>query len=683
MARRKKRKKATGSTPLPPELAPSSSPAQAAGEELVEMEPLQDTDAAAAMQELAADATQDSLTSEVAEQLAEIDSSAPQSEQDTVLQPEPAVAETEKQKKKKARPPRERKQTGVVAFLRRHWFLFANMLYAWFYYVGIQLLRSTRIRRRRFMQQFQQMEKVLEQRNQVYRQRLIEWCKARWAAFTAPLDELRLRQTKFRLDLANAKRYGKPQRIRRVYLDMAGFILRGFWNGFRFLFNYLAPVAAIAFFIMQIQHYENLTFALRVEYAGKDLGYVRNESVFSRAESEMKGRIINETYIKPDDVIPRFTLSIVDKDDLISTDQLTDKLIQASGNELKEAYGLYIENHFVSAVTDGNALLLHLNSLLERHRTPEMSPQDRIQFVKKVQLKPKGLYPVSSVRPLEEVKQILEGEEKGEKRYTVVEGDDGLTIAAKNGIPYRDLKALNPHIEERLFIGDEVIVSQSVPFLGVQVTTTHTYEEEIDYRIEQKTDASRNIGYTRVVQAGSKGLRRVTEEVVLVDGVEKERTVIRSEELKAAVPQIVVVGGNRPLAVIPSTSSGSIGAGAFGWPTDGRRIYPGFMGYAGHTGADISWPGCFGAPIYASADGTVVAAGWGGLYGYRVIINHGAGVQTLYAHASKLYVSVGQQVSRGQTIAAIGRTGNSTGPHLHFEIRINGTPRNPAPYLYG
>lgn len=102
--------------------------------------------------------------------------------------------------------------------------------------------------------------------------------------------------------------------------------------------------------------------------------------------------------------------------------------------------------------------------------------------------------------------------------------------------------------------------------------------------------------------------------------------------------------------------------------------------YGAHTGLDIGAGS--GTPILAVADGTVTYASPMGTYGNLVIITHGNGIQTYYAHCSKILVSVGQQVSSGQSIALVGSTGNSTGPHLHLEVRINGSPVNPQRYLY-
>jgi len=106
-------------------------------------------------------------------------------------------------------------------------------------------------------------------------------------------------------------------------------------------------------------------------------------------------------------------------------------------------------------------------------------------------------------------------------------------------------------------------------------------------------------------------------------------------------------------------------------PVNGRREF--------HKGIDIPAP--YGTTIVAAQSGTVISAGWMGSYGYAVIIDHGNGVSTLYGHNSRVLVRSGQHVSKGQAIARAGSTGNSTGPHCHFEVRINGSAVNPARYV--
>jgi murein DD-endopeptidase MepM/ murein hydrolase activator NlpD len=112
----------------------------------------------------------------------------------------------------------------------------------------------------------------------------------------------------------------------------------------------------------------------------------------------------------------------------------------------------------------------------------------------------------------------------------------------------------------------------------------------------------------------------------------------------------------------------------FGW-----RTHPLLGNHRFHSGLDFA--AGYGAPIRAADSGQVIYAGWYGGYGKAVIIDHGKGMTTLYGHCSELHVSEGQSVKRGQVISAVGSTGLSTGPHLHFEVRRDGSPQNPADYL--
>ncbi|MEO1561405.1 MAG: peptidoglycan DD-metalloendopeptidase family protein [Cyanobacteria bacterium J06632_19] len=129
----------------------------------------------------------------------------------------------------------------------------------------------------------------------------------------------------------------------------------------------------------------------------------------------------------------------------------------------------------------------------------------------------------------------------------------------------------------------------------------------------------------------------------------------------------------RGSGIMALPSSGYISS-PYGW-----RSHPVLGQGRLHTGIDFA--ANYGSTIRAADSGTVIYSGWYGGYGKTVIINHGKGITTLYAHSSKLYVKSGETVKRGQAISAIGSTGLSTGPHLHFEVRKNGRPVNPANYL--
>jgi len=139
---------------------------------------------------------------------------------------------------------------------------------------------------------------------------------------------------------------------------------------------------------------------------------------------------------------------------------------------------------------------------------------------------------------------------------------------------------------------------------------------------------------------------------------------------------------------LSNSSTSKYTGGKFCWPAPsytrisspyGYRIHPIFNTKKFHSGVDLAAPG--GTNILAATDGTVKMAGWNGGYGNCVVIDHGGGVSTLYGHASKLLVSKGEKVTRGQVIAKVGTTGNSTGNHLHFEVLINGKTTDPMAYI--
>ncbi len=140
--------------------------------------------------------------------------------------------------------------------------------------------------------------------------------------------------------------------------------------------------------------------------------------------------------------------------------------------------------------------------------------------------------------------------------------------------------------------------------------------------------------------------------------------------------------GSATTAVSPTKAPGRLIVPVPGAPVTspyGYRIHPIYGTSRLHTGIDYGADS--GTPIRASADGVVVSAGWYGGYGNATIIDHGGGIATLYGHQSSMSVSAGQKVTQGQTIGRVGCTGDCTGPHVHFEVRVNGDPVNPANYL--
>ena len=221
-------------------------------------------------------------------------------------------------------------------------------------------------------------------------------------------------------------------------------------------------------------------------------------------------------------------------------------------------------------------------------------------------------------------------------------------------------------------------LSASVPYLTMTVQQREYYVDEIPYDIEYTDSAYLYKGDYKVTSAGEYGAADVVANVTYVNGEETQRTILSSVTLKEPVTEQRLQGTKERPTWLPT--------GTFRWPTSGRitsyfggRSSPGGIGSTNHKGIDIA--GSYGTPIYAADGGTVTYAGWMGGYGYLVQISHGNGYVTYYGHNSSLLVSVGDHVYKGQQIARMGSTGNSTGNHCHFEVRYNGVAKNPLNYL--
>lgn len=227
-------------------------------------------------------------------------------------------------------------------------------------------------------------------------------------------------------------------------------------------------------------------------------------------------------------------------------------------------------------------------------------------------------------------------------------------------------------------------------YLTVLTTTEEIEQEAIAFDEELKPEPNLYVGNTEIETEGKEGLKEITRKVVKENGQAVEAEVIEEEVVEEPVQQVVLTGTKNYDGYggedAPHRDEGvSVGSGQtydiLKTPIDTVRISSGFGTRWGrmHRGTDFAL--AEGSPVYAADAGTVYFAGNGGGYGNLVKIDHGNGMQTYYAHCSQLLVSSGQQVSRGETIALTGSTGNSTGPHLHFEVIINGSCVDPVDFL--
>ncbi|WP_039944553.1 peptidoglycan DD-metalloendopeptidase family protein [Thermicanus aegyptius] len=274
----------------------------------------------------------------------------------------------------------------------------------------------------------------------------------------------------------------------------------------------------------------------------------------------------------------------------------------------------------------------------------------------------------------EDLYQLLQKGTVEEKIYKIQEGDTLSEIAHKFNLKVSDLIRLNPGLTEDtlLQIGQQINVTALDPQVTVQTVIQKTNRQNIPYQTKYIEDKSLYKGQTKVKQKGVEGQKEVTLQITEENGIVTDQKVVDSTVISEPKDQIVIKGV-KSLPVAPT--------GMFRWPVYGGYVTSGF-GYRWgklHPALDIS--GVKDKTIMAADNGTVISAGWDGSYGNNIMIDHGNGYVTRYAHLSKISVKKGQKVAKGQAIGIMGETGNATGVHLHFEIIKNGTPVNPSKYF--
>lgn len=280
------------------------------------------------------------------------------------------------------------------------------------------------------------------------------------------------------------------------------------------------------------------------------------------------------------------------------------------------------------------------------------------------------------VTPLEQTIDEVTNEQEKNEVYEVVAGDSLSMIAIKTNIPMDKIIEMNDSLEDEnsmIRVGDELNITVPEPQLAIERSEELYYEEDYEADIIYIDNDEWYTTETQTLQEPSAGHRKVVAVVSYRNDKEISVEIEKEEITYEAVPKIVERGTIVPPTYLKPISGGRLSSqfGRRSAPTRGASSY--------HKGVDWATP--VGTAVIASSGGVVAKAGWGSGYGYVVYINHPDGKQTRYGHLSKVLVSAGQTVSQGQKIALSGNTGVSTGPHIHFEILVNGSQVNPLKYL--
>lgn len=503
--------------------------------------------------------------------------------------------------------------------------------------------------------------------------------------------------------------------------------------------NHAVPVLGIACLVFVVADKASADYGVTVEYNGQEIGVVSEASVIDEAQKVIADRAVyydtGSEYItatlsiKPigaqDEIIDEQMLADVIQEQIetqapvkeepaaeseednsaaeygksfeiygVGADSESEKNYSESAADFIQnedgvdsnkvrAYAVTVDGEFVGAVSENSDIEKFLNDIKEEYDGDDIISVD---FDKNIEYTYERYVDSEQIVDQEEIIDLLDSNVEEPVYYEVQQGDNPWNIARSNGMTVEELTGCVAtydgekidDLTEYCPIGAIVQLSEEVPYLQVETTEEVTYSEVIDYEIVTTEDDDMYKGETEVDVAGVEGEMEVTALVTYKNGIAIKREITNEKVISEPVTKYQRKGTRETRTPV---STGSGGSGDYFWPVDGGYISAYQGDGRGHKGIDIAAP--YGTPIYAAESGTVidVGSGWNGGYGNCVMISHNDGNVTVYAHQSSVAIEYGDYVVKGQIIGYIGSTGDSTGNHLHFEVRSNGTYPNPTNYV--
>lgn len=381
----------------------------------------------------------------------------------------------------------------------------------------------------------------------------------------------------------------------------------------------VSVISAVSVFVLFIGlSCAGVRFGFKVNYEGDFIATVKNKAQFGRAVSLVEDRVSGED-VKGAVGTPDYSLIITHTSKVSKDEDIANQIIEKS-SKIVSATAVMVEDEHIGTVhTD------KINAYLEELYNKS---------------KPEGV----------ECTVGFEGNVKFEEGYFVLS----------------DVKEVSD-------------ISDKLSALTVKAVATVTSDVSVNYNTITNTTNKKSVGYKQVQVKGQKGVNRITEEIVYINGVESSRKTISTMVVSKPVDEVVLVGNAKATASKSEITMAKNSGFIFPLPKGTWQVSAWWGDGRNHQAIDIRAPK--GTSIFAVADGTVIDTGYTNSYGYYVKIRHNNGITTMYAHASQICIKEGEAVKQGDVIALVGRTGNATGNHLHFEVIVNGVLKNPAPYL--
>lgn len=419
--------------------------------------------------------------------------------------------------------------------------------------------------------------------------------------------------------------------------------------------------------------YTRPRFAVMVE--GKVLGGVRSADVANQALSEVTAQITPDMQIQIGNISDKLTVRPLTSKERVAVTTSADiqRALIATIPSLTQGIAITVNGRDIVGVADVASAKAVRDGLLDEYRTSVLKDATAVEVLKfqeTIDWHPK-LIRTENARSVEEAQTILKYGTDKMAQYVVRAGDTSWEIARSYNVPLDQLAKANPNADlEALKIGQVLNVTFREPYVHTVSISKKTVEESIPFTEEIEKDSSLWPWQYEVVIPGVLGTRELTVretreagKVIASDVVDtKVVSQPKRQVAKQGTKQVPAMGSDQMVFPVVGVLTSEFGPR---WGTF-------------HAGVDIGVP--TGTPVLAADNGMVSFRGWDGNYGYVIHVDHGGGKVTWYAHLSSFNVAVGDTVKKGQVIAYSGNTGYSTGPHLHFEVHIDGTAVNPLSF---
>ncbi len=381
--------------------------------------------------------------------------------------------------------------------------------------------------------------------------------------------------------------------------------------------------------------------------------------------------------------------------DIISAQEEDIIPADASG-EGGPAYVVFADNTAIGIVEDFDKIEEFLDGLKAPYYKIDGVGEGDVFFDKTISYEERAFVPSYIIQDQKDIIRILNGKETESDYYEVAPGDNLWAIASKLGMELDELRARpakyngkEVELGDRINVGTLIELESDEPFLSIEYRHLVETEKAVPFDTITYEDSTLAEGKESVISEGLEGrnvvttlvtYKVVTDENGDISGKPIRKKTISDKEVYSPTARVVGVGTKRP-AIRIVTRGTNAGSGDYFWPVEGGYISDTFVSNRNHKGLDIAAP--FGTPVFAAADGCIaeVGEGWCGGYGNNVKIQNDDGNFTVYAHMSQTQAEVGTHVSAGDVIGYIGSTGDSTGNHLHFEVRYDGCYYDPEEFV--